>query len=205
MQNKEGGFPSGKRGYLERKIAVRDLKFERFLIVCEGEKTEPNYFKSFPIPEEWLDIYGIGDNTLGIVRKALLLKKEGNYDQVWCVFDRDSFPAQKFNRAIELAGKNNINIAYSNEGFEIWYLLHFNFYDTAIPRREYKRMLSQLLDHRYQKNSETIYEELKNRQADAIRNAKKLLAQYPSPHPVRDNPSTTVHLLVEQLNRFITQ
>lgn len=203
MQNQGENSPERVRGYLERKVGIRELNFERFLIVCEGEKTEPNYFKSFPIPEEWLDVYGMGDNTLGIVRKAIALKQEKNYDQVWCVFDRDSFPVDKFNRSLELAQKHNINIAYSNEGFEIWYLLHFNFYDTAISRQNYKRMLSQLLTHRYQKNSETIYEELKSRQPNAIRNARKLLAQYPFPNPAKDNPSTTVHLLVEQLNRFI--
>ena len=34
----------------ERKIKKRPLR-ERVLIVCEGEKTEPNYFKKFPIDE----------------------------------------------------------------------------------------------------------------------------------------------------------
>jgi len=59
-----------------------------------------------------------------------------------------------------------------------------------------------MLGHPYQKNSEIIFEELLARQADAIRNAKRLLAQYSPPNPAADNPSTTVHKLVEQLNRF---
>jgi leucyl-tRNA synthetase len=32
--------------------------------------------------------------------------------------------------------------------------------------------------------------------------AERLLAQYSPPNPAADNPSTTVHKLVEQLNRF---
>jgi hypothetical protein len=62
--------------------------------------------------------------------------------------------------------------------------------------------LSQLLGHEYQKNSETIYDELISKQPDAIRNARRLLEQYNPCQPENDDPSTTVHLLVEQLIRF---
>ena len=82
-------------------------------------------------------------------------------------------------------------------------LLHFNYYDTAISRSDYITKLSELLGRRYKKNSETIYEEIERRQNDAIRNAQKLLEQYSPPNPAQDNPSTTVHLLVEQLDRFV--
>jgi hypothetical protein len=39
-----------KRKQLNKRAGVgaRELR-DRFLIVCEGEKTEPNYFKSFPL------------------------------------------------------------------------------------------------------------------------------------------------------------
>lgn len=53
------------------------------------------------------------------------------------------------------------------------------------------------------KRSEQIYDELSEKQAIAIKNAKKLIQQYQSHNPVQDNPSTTVHLLVEELNKFI--
>ncbi len=72
-----------------------------------------------------------------------------------------------------------------------------------MPREDYKKKLSKLLGHEYKKNSENIYEELESKQPDAIKNARRLLDQYYSPKPESDNPSTTVHLLVEQLNRFI--
>ncbi len=64
-------------------------------------------------------------------------------------------------------------------------------------------MLTKLLRHEYKKNSETIYEELKSKQHDAIQHAKRLLIEYERPNPESDNPSTTVHLLVEELNSFI--
>ncbi len=75
--------------------------------------------------------------------------------------------------------------------------------NTGIPRSDYCKKLNSLLDRKYKKNSEQIYDELIEKQAIAIKNAKKLLQQYESHNPVQDNPSTTVHLLVEELNKFI--
>ena len=119
------------------------------------------------------------------------------------VFDRDSVPLRQFNAALTVAKNNDIQVAYSNEAFELWYLLHFNFYQTAVPRADYIKKLSKLMGHKYKKNSQSIYQELEKRQQTAIKNAKRLLKQYNPPRPAHDNPSTTVHLLVEQLNRFI--
>jgi hypothetical protein len=62
--------------------------------------------------------------------------------------------------------------------------------------------LDDLLGHRYQKNDRNIYQQLLPCQARAIHNARRLLAQYDPPNPAQDNPSTTVFLLVEELNRY---
>lgn len=194
--------PARRRGYSERLVGVRE-PLERFLIVCEGEKTEPNYFRSFRVPREVVEVHGIGDNTLGVVQRAIELRAGSDFDQVWCVFDRDSFPAERFNAALELARTHGIEVAYSNEAFELWYLLHFHYYNTAIGRRDYVDRLSTLLGHRYEKGSTSIYGELLDRQSVAIKNAQHLLALYEPRRPAQDNPSTTVHLLVEQLNRFL--
>ena len=86
----------------------------------------------------------------------------------------------------------------------MWYILHFEYLNTGIPRKDYIRKLSSLLvGQKYQKNSETIYDELLDKQPTAIRNAEKLLTEYDPHVPAKDNPSTTVHLLVQELNRFI--
>lgn len=79
-------------------------------------------------------------------------------------------------------------------------MLHFNYYDSAIQRKEYCDMLTEKLGHKYEKNSETIYDKLLNRQSTAIRNAERLYSSYNPCKPERDNPSTTVHLLVTALN-----
>ena len=85
----------------KRRIKTR-VERKRILIVCEGEKTEPNYFHSIQeeLPQHVveLEIFGVGLNTLTLVERAKALRdsaKMGSYpiDLVWVVFDRDRFPA----------------------------------------------------------------------------------------------------------------
>ena len=123
----------------KRKERIRDVK-PFILIVCEGERTEPNYFKSFKILSKdvlEIDIKGEGRNTLDLVEQALVIKRDNEkkkeiiYDQVWVVFDRDSFPHGQFNSAIKKARSNGLRVAYSNECFEVWYYLHFSYRETS--------------------------------------------------------------------------
>ncbi len=192
------------RGYSPRKVDTREIR-QRFLIVCEGEKTEPNYFRSFRVPKNVaeIDVKGLGENPSKLVNSAKELKEQEEYDQVWCVFDRDDWSPQDFNNAIKKAESQGFKVAYSNEAFELWYVLHFEFLNTGIPRSDYVQKLNLHLKRKYQKNSETIYDELFEKQATAIKNAINLLNQYNPPTPAKDNPSTTVHLLVQELNKFV--
>lgn len=192
---------------LRRRTFVRDPR-DRILIVCEGEQTEPQYFEEFRLTN--VTVRGTGFNTDSLVQYAIRLRNKAkrekeSYDQVWCVFDRDSFPAKNFNDAFILAEQNGIKVAYSNEAFELWYLLHFNYYDTGMSRSNYCVKLNSLLGFKYEKKCPIMYEVLLDKQADAIRNASSLLSQYPSPNPEKDNPSTTIHFLVTELNRWLYQ
>lgn len=188
-----------------RAVNTRPLR-PTFLIACEGGKTEPNYFRRFRanIRIVELDIRGLGDNTLSLVQQTCELMEEADYSQVWCVFDRDSFPAERFNGALALARQRGIQVAYSNEAFELWYVLHYHYHDVATSRSDYGRILTECLELPYRKNSLDMYDLLLKRQPEAIQNAQRLLDFYgPGHNPERDNPSTTVHLLVQELNRYI--
>jgi hypothetical protein len=188
---------------LKRKKNFREIR-KNFLIVCEGEKTEPHYFENFRVPKKIFDVFGLGANTESLVEKTIVLRDSSivSYDEVWCVFDRDSFPANNFNNALRLAEQNKIKVAYSNEAFEIWYLLHFQFHDSATSRNQYSTMLTDRLGFRYKKNDSSIYDQILPLQWTAIRNAENLLRSYCNHSPERDNPSTTVHHLVQELNKF---
>ena len=176
---------------------------DNILILCEGEKTEPNYFNSIKLKYRLsnVDIRGLGSNTDKITETAI--KNHKDYSQIWCVFDRDSFKAHHFNRAFQMIIKyKNIHVAYSNEAFELWYLLHFHYYNTGISRKRYYKLLSDLLGKKYKKNSPEIYDLICEKENTAIKNAKKLLNSYPIEKPEENNPSTTVYKLVEELNKY---
>lgn len=202
----------------ERKINSRNAAPDRFLIVCEGEKTEPNYFMHFKkkineIKKNSVNIQieGTGKNTISLVDHTIRLMNRAipDYTQIWCVFDRDSFPTGNFEIAIDKAIKAGIDVAYSNEAFELWYLLHFHYYDSSFNRDQYIEILdgifSEKLKRSYQKNLEGIYELLNfiGNEEFAIKNARKLNEINGHLNPEKANPSTKVYALVEELNKFI--
>jgi hypothetical protein len=195
---------TNSRSYSTRQLDIKEVK-QRFLIVCEGKKTEPYYFKSFRVPKAVVAIEGAAGDPTRLVNSAYKLANEDKYDQVWCVFDRDegAWTAQNFNNALQNAKTYGFQVAYSNECFELWYILHFEFLNTGLPRSDYEDKLSELLGVKYRKNDSTIYQQLLAKQEIAIKYARKLLESYNSIDPERNNPSTTVHLLVEALNEFI--
>jgi hypothetical protein len=195
-----------KPDYLKRSLGSRGHPKQSFLIVCEGERTEPLYFESFKVSSASIRIEGTGKNTDSLVEHTIELVSEharDPFDQVWCVFDRDSFPAQNFNRALQLAQNNGIKVAYSNEAFELWYLLHFNYYNTGMSRTEYSSKLTELLGRAYKKNDRLMYSTLLGKQTSAVRFAEKLLEAHNQGDPYDCNPSTTIHLLVRALNEYL--
>lgn len=214
-----------KRFAREEQKRRQDIRTKRmyYLIVCEGEATEPNYFEGLKqdLPKGVLtayqiDIEGAGRNTQSLVNEAIRLKevyeKNGTrpVDRLWVVFDRDSFAATDFNNAINRCAQSNpvIGCAWSNEAFELWYLLHFHYYQNAMSRQQYQALIEQNLkphlgdDYNYEKNSEEMYALLKEYGSieDAIRNAKRLAENYGERQDYADhNPCTMVWVLVEEL------
>jgi len=172
---------------------------QRFLIVCEGKKTEPLYFEQFRAPGLVIEAKGIGMNTVSLVKEALRLQGEGTYDQVWCVFDKDDF--EKIDDAIQFAHSRGMRTAYSNQAFELWYVLHFCCMQNALDRKAYIKMLERKehLGFKYQKNDPRLYELLLPKINIAIKNAQKLLREYGKVKPSLNDPSTTIHKLVMEL------
>jgi hypothetical protein len=194
-----------------------DSKEEKkyFLIVCEGEKTEPNYFNHFKtiLPKHALEINveGQGDNTINIVKKAKELRDQRikntllpNYDEVWAVFDKDDFSERNYNAAIELAKRQGIESGHSNQSFELWYILHFKYLDAALHRSRYSEDLSKILGFKYDKSDlnavNFIFEN--GIQVQAIARAKKLEKMHSENTPAKSNPYTRIYVLVERLLKY---
>lgn len=195
---------------LSRRQGVREVK-QSFLIVCEGENTEPDYFRAFRMTTAKVKAVGQAMNTLSLVTKAINIreadkKKKRVYDQCWVVFDKDDFLANDFNQAIMLAEKNDFHVAYSNQAFEYWFLLHYNLYTGPLHRNQYEKMLSKLTGIPYVKTEgfgTVMYNLLLKRQPLAIKNAEIVLAEISHGNPAEEESSTTVHRLVKELNKYL--
>ncbi|PTY03103.1 hypothetical protein DB346_07570 [Verrucomicrobia bacterium LW23] len=194
---RNNGPEQGKKAFTPRSI-------RRVLIVCEDTKSSCYYFESFPYNKSLVElkILGTGSNTDSLMTEAIRLKNEAYqhkrpYSKVWVVFDRDSFPKSNYSRAFDLArAHSEVEACWSNECFELWYLLHFQYQNAAIGREAINRKLSKLLGATYNKADKTIYSKLTELQPIALKNAKKLAFEMQH----YDNPSTKVHELVDELN-----
>src|SRR5882672_9999496 len=185
----------------------------RVLIVCEDSKSSCLYFRAFNIDLERAEVItvGTGMNTDSLIeeaikRKALAESRQEPYNQVWSVFDRDNFPLSNYLRAFELAEANGIRVAWTNEAFELWYLLHFNYHDSGISRDAHKQKLAACGIAGYDKADAGMYAKVLEHQPTAIRNAKRLEKHWNEMgkrFPERENPSTGVHKLVEFLNELL--
>jgi hypothetical protein len=195
-----------------KQVAVIEER-KYFLIVSEGIRTEPLYFnhlKNF-LPNhllETIEINGAGDNTINIVHAAIQgrNKRLSNellppFDEVWAVYDKDDFPAHRFNEAVALAAQEGIGSAHSNQSFELWYILHFEYLDTAIHRTAYIKRLSELFNFKYEKGTSAAVNHLfeHGNVKLAISRAKKLSELNAGKTPSDSCPLTMVHELVEKL------
>jgi hypothetical protein len=192
------------QAYKKRPVGNREIR-KRFLLICEGTKTEPAYFEKFKTNKVVIEIEGMARDPQKLVKTAIEARDKAKkdteeFDEVWCVFDRDDVPIQDFNAALSQAAAHDIQVAYSNEAFELWYVLHFEYLNTGIPRKDYQAKIAKYLGlPSYCKNDSQMYDRLKPHQGTAIDNAIRLLDSYQPPNPAKDNPSTTVHFLVKAL------
>src|SRR5688572_5623024 len=128
-----------------------------FIIFCEDQNYEPSYFKSFEketllkincIPNQkgsWRNI----NNALAYCYKAGMIdfvdnhykQKPGIKQNLWCVYDRDlenedlskiqAHDDTGFTSSIQIANHCGIKVAWSNDAFELWILLHFEKVPTG--------------------------------------------------------------------------
>lgn len=186
---------------------------ERILVVCEGEETEPNYFKSFRHdPRQYkVLLAGTGYNTTSLVAFAETYSSKNkpsadlDWDTIYVVFDKDDFP--EFSRAItKCESLPNFTAIWSNQSFELWLMLHFKLDFAAHHRSVYISELKNLIG--YNKNIVNVRHlmaEAGGSEERAIANAKKLVSQYNLGSQTNFdamNPCTMVYVLVERLRKM---
>ena len=235
----------------KRPLIIRHYK-EFFLIVCEDESTEPAYFRKVfqekfeeLLPKDTIRIepVGTGRNSLGVVEKAIEKRSSmaeiipKTIDHVWAVFDKDDSDLneasiKRFEEAFTVANQNSINIAYSNECFELWLLLHFeNVNNTKpIPRKVTEGMdksgclygmLEKAINKRRPTDQQIQYHHAHHSkpyisvedlidiiikygdEAKAIERAEALDLSQKDKKPIEANPNTKVYKLVKELREWL--
>jgi len=221
-----------KKKDLERKKENRKTR-AKIIIACEDGVSAPTYFQMMIdklIKERNISPYSIvivphdgRTHPTGVLDNLKNYKEDGlsykDFDERWIVIDRDAnykgggHTAEDFNNAFIKARRLKAKVAYANDSFELWYLLHFEYRTTAIMRDEIiKKVISYLKNvdknifrflnednFKTEKYNKQIFKVLEDLQPIAIKNAKKLLESYNPHNPGKDNPSTNIYELVEIL------
>ncbi len=190
------------------------MKARKFIrILCEGAKTEPNYFRGIikvnqiqgarivkPKDNSPIGVVKAAKKEMEIAKKARIPKKDV---EVWAVFDKDQHA--NLANAIKMAKDNDIKVAFSNICFEFWILLHFE--KSTKPFRtcdEVIKYIRQNYDQEYSKKNDH-FERLKDKIEFAIHNNHWLIEKHwkfelQNGKPFYEiNPYTNVYSLVEFL------
>lgn len=200
---------------LQRKKNDRS-KNKRYLIVCEGTKTEPYYL------QELLDELNIrpqlvrvapndGASPDRVVAHALSMYQDDAlggdaFDRVYCVFDRDRHTT--FDAAVQrvkdltATGKPFVAIT-STPCFEIWLLLHFRYSDEPFHPAGKKSVGDQVVSTlkrfpgfgKYGKGQKGVYGQLREQLNDALSHAERLRRHGMATGSI--NPATNVDELVK--------
>lgn len=204
-----------------RREKAKRAAYERILIVCEGMKTEPNYFKAV---RRKLGLHPanvvIEDRKSGLDPKGVVdfalqtFKADKDYDNVFCVFDKDkhaSYPAALDKISNTRLKGAKLHAISSVPCFEIWILLHFTYttraFCTAGEDSNCMLVITELKKNGripdYEKGTKDISSLLWDKLHIAINNVKELEKFHATSGT--DNPSTKIHKLVEYLQEMKQQ
>lgn len=184
------------------------------------EKAEIEYFRDF---RDYFTTYLLVPrrekcwSPQELLAKVIKWKKENinskDKDQVWCIFDVDDFYTKNKDallKAIKEAQEEEIKIAFTNQCFETWILLHFYYLSTPTSRDVTKKIREAFKRNglgNFVKN-QRVFNLLIPFQEKAIKNAKRILPKYEkidwkAQLSERGNPSTSIHFLVNEINKLL--
>ena len=191
-----------------------------YLIVCEGKKTEPNYFNGLKrkINEKYgnkvdvlipnIDVKGTGMNSTSLVKYTQKTVNHANkvYGQVWVVFDKDDYNDEQFDAAIDNC---NYNVAWSNPNFELWILAHFKKINRYVSKDDVLQELSKEFQRNglgnYTKNDTNIFDKVtsEGKLQTAIKNCEYMEELNKDGQTSQRNPMTKVYKIVDGLKEYL--
>ena len=203
---------------LRRKKPTRP-PYDRILVVCEGKKTEPNYFEEIRIEARISPIHvcvlpsGFGAQPSRVVEFAVSKFEETKgFEKVFAVFDRDDHPccanavrrAELLDRKLE--NDENEKVVFkaivSVPSFELWLLLHYVDIQAYHHRDEVLRRLRVHIPN-YEKGNNGLYTQTQGMLVVATSRAERLRARF-SRFP-GEEPYTDVDELVGMLRSLTSR
>ena len=208
---------------LERKQGRR-ASYDRILIISEGSKTEPNYFReiraAYRLHTANVEVRPseLGTAPIQVVQYAHDLFVNGDshkniqpraFEKVFAVFDRDSH--ESYHQALALAESLNgklkndakqlitFQAIASVPSFELWLLLHFEDVLAPLHRDEVFRRLRQYIPN-YEKGANNTFANTSQTIAIATERAERLAERF-SAH-TDPEPFTAIVELVQLLTKL---
>ena len=208
----------------QHREALSNKIHPKIFVWSHTKKAEIEYFQEFKnyfhahllMPKK-----KICGSPQGLIAHVIDWKNKGKIDeedndQVWCIFDVDDFyqkNKKELLQAIKNAHRNNIKIAYINECFELWILLHFEMSTAQICRGN---KIENKIQKTFKKNklgefkkNQKVFKILLPFQSEAIKNARQLLSveynkiDWKNVLSEKGNPSTSIHFLIEEINKLV--
>ena len=222
-------FVRRKNERKKRKENISKQKSSNWLIVCEGTKTEPNYFIEAVneinqnIEDKYklkVNVIGTGKNTVSLVKSVEDLQVEIDkynnrlipYSKIFVVFDKDSFSDKNFDEAINMCLTNGYIPLWSNQAIEFWFLLHFNYIDVKMDRKMYATKINEYfkkkgLKYTYYKNDSKIYSKLREHGSlnKAKTSAKKIHLTHIKDKPSQSESCTSVYKFFEAVDERLDE
>jgi len=213
--SKSGGFARGSHYYARRK-PLRPPSGYSFLLVTEGEKTEPNYFVALRnklrltsvdveiVHPEGTDPITLTEHAIELREMRRIAARKGEYipyDETWVIFDleeRGDIRRAQAERARQLKGAEGIRFSRSDPAFEYWLILHFEYTTAPLANADeaVRRLRRSWVD--YDKCC-TPRDELFSRTAFAADNARRC-REYHLSAGGDGNPATEIDLVIHNLN-----
>lgn len=179
------------------------------LIVCEGEKTEPFYFKALrrhyglSNAEIVIADHARGSAPVSVVEYAeQKAREEGGYDRIFCVFDRDEHGdferARQRIQTLSSRKRHPLPVVetISIPCFELWILLHFERSDAGFSRcADVTRKLREHVPS-YGKADSSLMTQLMEKLSAALENADWLEGRA---EETGWEPYTSVHKLARHM------
>ena len=202
------------------KVKSKRLAPANYLIVCEGKKTEPNYFNGLrkKIKEKYgdkvdvlipsIEVKGTGRNTIDLINYTQSYVNRSNkvYGQVRVVFDKDDYNDEQFNKAVKSC---HYNACWSNPNFELWLLSHLKKVDRYISKDDMFNKLNKEFEKngwaKYNKNDTDIFEKVTKdgKIYTAIKNCEYMETLNQGKTAAKRNPMTMVYKIVDGLKDYL--